>query len=182
MNDPSDRSDSVREASSAADTAARASDNAARAWQAAAIAIRHARSWSRRFGDDDDSDALNACAAALDDGDEAIRASLRAFVRALKAEVYDEKLSQLLDDARSAYRVASMEFTARGINELEQCPGTMPGLNTVLLPFERDEYESLRRSSRSESSARADALRRLYTEIAVRWWRAAAREHGDAPD
>ena len=113
---------------------------------------------------------MDALAAALDEGNEANRASLRAVARGIGASIdFEDGLGHLIDKARATYRLASMEFTARGINELEQCPGTM-GLNTAL-PFELDEYEALRRSSRSESSQRADDLRRLYAEIAAHWRR-----------
>ena len=128
------------------------------------MAIRHARRWSRRFGDDDDWEALEALAAALDDGNEANRASLRAVVRAWKADIYHEKLPYLIDEARSTYRSASKEFTARGVNKLEDFDW-----------YELEEVDLLRRSSRSESSRRADDLRRVYRDCGAL---AAGRCHG----
>lgn len=184
MSGPTEGTDLTAQASCAFDTAARACDVAARACQAAAVAIRHARRWSRRFGDDDDLETLEALATALDAGSEANRASLRAIQRGWKAGILFEELPELgylIDEGRATHRSASMELTARGINELEQCPGTMPGLDT-LLPFELDEYEMLRRSSRSQSSRRADDLRRFYTELAANWRHAAATKHGEAHD
>jgi hypothetical protein len=184
MNDPTDSADLVHQASWAFDTAARACDTAARACQAVAVAIRHARRWSRRFGDADDLEAMEALATALGTGSEANRASLRATLRGWKAGIFFEELPELgylIDEGRSIHRSASMEFTARGINDAERCPGTMPGLNT-LLPFELEEYETLRRSNRSQSSRRDDDLRRVYTELAANWRRAAATEHGEVHD
>ena len=183
MSGPTEGTDVTGQASCAFDTAARACDVAARACQAAAVAIRHARRWSRRFGDDDDLETLEALATALDAGSEANRASLRAVQRGWKADVFFEELPELgflIDEGRAAHRCASMEFTARGVNELEQCPGTMPGLD-ILLPFELDEYEMLRRSSRSESSRRADDLHRVYTALAANWRRASRSLTDDHP-